>query len=137
MSVSENTAAQQQARAAGEPPAQYAPAAQPEAPLPIPFREFIGLMALLMAMTALSIDIMLPALPEIGAALGVTTANDRQLVISSYFLGLAGGQLFWGPVSDRLGRKLPLLAGLAIFVVATMAAAGAASFKMLLAARLI
>ena len=77
-------------------------AAQPAA-LTIPFREFVGLMAILMAMTALSIDIMLPALPEIGSVFGVVNANDRQLVIGSYFLGLALGQLFWGPVSDRLG----------------------------------
>ena len=107
------------------------------AALSIPFSEFIGLMAILMAMTALSIDIMLPALPEIGSVFGVVNANDRQLVIGSYFLGLALGQLFWGPVSDRLGRKAPLLAGLAIFVTATLAATMASSFTLLLAARLI
>ena len=111
-------------------------AGQP-AVLTIPFREFIGLMAILMALTALSIDIMLPALPEIGAVFGIADANDRQLVVGSYFLGLAVGQLFWGPVSDRFGRKAPLMVGLSIFVLGTVAATVAASFQWLLVARLV
>ena len=51
-------------------------------PLPIPFREFIGLLALLMAMTALSIDIMLPALPDISREFALANQNDRQLVVA-------------------------------------------------------
>ncbi len=103
--------------------------------LPLPFGEFITLMALLMAMTAMSIDIMLPALPEIGEAFGVTAANDRQLVVGTYLLGFAVGQLFWGPVSDRFGRKAPLLAGLLIFAAGALAATLAGGFSQLLAAR--
>ena len=65
--------------------------------LPLPYREFIALMALLMSMTgALSIDIMLPALPDIGAALGVANPSDLPLVVSSFMLGMAAGQLRLG-----------------------------------------
>lgn len=103
----------------------------------LPRREFILLLALLTAMTAMSIDIMLPALPEIGRALGVANPNDLQLVVIVYFSGLAAGQLFWGPVSDRFGRRAPLLAGLAVYVGATLLATLAPSFDLLLLARLV
>ena len=62
---------------------------------------------------------MLPALPEIGEALGVASANDRQLVVILYMVGFAAGQLFFGPLSDHIGRKPALMAGLAIFIVGT------------------
>ena len=90
-----------------------------------------------MAMTALSIDIMLPALPDIGATFRVTTDNDRQMVVTAYLGGLAGGQLLWGHVSDRLGRRVPLLAGLAIYIVGSIAALLAPSFAWLIAARVL
>jgi MFS transporter, DHA1 family, multidrug resistance protein len=106
-------------------------------PLKIPFAEFVMLLATLMAMTALSIDIMLPVLPEIGAAFKVEAPNDRQLVVASYLVGLAVGQLAWGPISDRLGRKRPLLIGLAIFAVAGAAALWVTSFSFLIAARFV
>jgi DHA1 family bicyclomycin/chloramphenicol resistance-like MFS transporter len=79
------------------------------------FREFVGLMATLIALTALSIDAMLPALTAIGSDLGVTEVNDNQLIISVLFLGLAIGQLFYGPLSDSLGRKPALYLGLSFF----------------------
>lgn len=103
--------------------------------LPLPFREFITLMALLMSMTAMSIDIMLPALPDIGAALAVRDASNLPLVVSVFMLGMAIGQLVWGPLSDRLGRRPPLLLGLALFVFATVVAVTTQSFAQLLAAR--
>ena len=112
------------------------PEASTKPTLAIPFGEFIGLMAILMAMTALSIDIMLPALPEIGQTFGIGNANDRQSVVTTYLLGLSIGQLVWGPLSDRFGRKTPLLAGLSIFAIATLAATFAHTFSWLLAARL-
>ncbi len=99
--------------------------------------EFITLMALLMALTALSIDIMLPALPDIGRAFAVRTDNDRQLVVTSYLMGLAAGQLLWGPLSDRFGRKAPLLAGLAVFVLGAILAVSASTFELLIAARVL
>jgi len=55
----------------------------------------------MMPLTAFSIDAMLPALPQISSDLNVQNANDRQLVVSSIFLGLAVGQVFFGPLSDR------------------------------------
>ena len=69
---------------------------------PIRFGEFVALMAMMTSLVALSIDAMLPALPEIGQALGVQRDNDNQLIISLLFLGLAVGQIIYGPLSDSL-----------------------------------
>ena len=71
----------------------------------IGFVEFVALMAMMTALAAMSIDTMLPALSEIGLDLGVQRVNDSQLVISLLFLGMAVGQMFYGPVSDSIGRK--------------------------------
>ena len=60
--------------------------------LSISFPEFVGLTALLMALTALSVDIMLPALSDLGTALGVASENDRQLVVIVYMAGFAAGK---------------------------------------------
>ena len=103
----------------------------------ISFGELISLLALLTALTALSIDIMLPALPDIGRGFGVMAENDRQLVVTAYLVGLAGGQLIWGHFSDLLGRRLPLLIGLAIYVGGSLAALLAPSFAWLVAARIL
>ena len=103
--------------------------------LPLPFREFIALMALLMSMTAMSIDIMLPALPDIGATLGVGDTGNLPLVVTVFMLGMAIGQLVWGPLADRFGRRRPLLLGLSLFVFATTVAVTTQSFSQLLAAR--
>jgi MFS transporter, DHA1 family, multidrug resistance protein len=113
-----------------------APATSPPQ-LQIPFREFIVLTALLNSLTAMSIDIMLPALPQIGSTFGIPTANDQQLVVTFYFLGLAIGQLFYGPLSDRHGRKPLLLVGLSIYLVAALAAVTVGEFKHLLWARML
>ncbi|MEZ5838914.1 MAG: MFS transporter [Hyphomicrobiales bacterium] len=89
----------------------------------------------MIAMTAFSIDIMLPAFPAIADALGVTVANDRQEIITAYMIGFAAGQIVYGPVSDTFGRRAVAFFGFAIFVVATLAAAYAGSFTALLLAR--
>jgi DHA1 family bicyclomycin/chloramphenicol resistance-like MFS transporter len=102
---------------------------------PLPFREFITLMALLMSMTAMSIDIMLPALPNIGESLEVPDTGNLPLVVTVFMLGMAIGQLVWGPFADRFGRRRPLLLGLALFVLATIVAVRTQSFSELLAAR--
>lgn len=110
---------------------------EPSEPLSISFFEFVCLCACLMAMTALAIDIMLPALPEIASSFGVASENDRQLIVVLYMAGFAVGQIFFGPLSDHYGRKPMLLLGLAVFILGTIAALWAKSFEMLLAARLI
>lgn len=97
--------------------------------------EFIGLAAALMALNAMAIDIMLPGLQQIGAALGVVDENERQFIITAYILGLGGAQLFYGPIADRFGRRGPLLVGLAVYVATSFAAAFASSFATLLALR--
>ena len=108
----------------------------PSVPLQISFVEFVGLTAGLMALTALSIDIMLPALPNIGSALGASSENDNQLIVIFYMAGFAAGQLIYGPLSDRLGRRPVLLAGLLIFIAGTLGALLSGSFNALLTARL-
>jgi DHA1 family bicyclomycin/chloramphenicol resistance-like MFS transporter len=105
--------------------------------LQIPRWEFIALAAALMALNALAIDIMLPGLQEIGASLGVEDENHRQYVISAYILGFGGAQLFYGPLSDRFGRRGPLLVGLAIYVAAALASSFTPSFLILLGLRFI
>jgi DHA1 family bicyclomycin/chloramphenicol resistance-like MFS transporter len=115
------------------------PGEQPQAgrrPLPA-FPEFVALMALLMALTALSIDIMLPSLPQIGSAFAVPHPNDIQYVVTGYMLGLTFGQLAWGPISDRWGRKAPLLLGLLVFGVGALVSIVATSFSTLLWARVL
>src|SRR5580704_6221719 len=66
-----------------------------------------------------AIDMYLPAFPEIAAALHTSTARVS-LSISSYFAGLAAGQILYGPLLDRFGRKRPLYAGLALFIAASL-----------------
>ncbi len=99
------------------------------------FIEFVVIISLMMSLTALSIDAMLPSLGQISSELNVTNPNDRQLVISIIFLGQAVGQLFFGPLSDKTGRKPALYAGYALFIVGALVSALAASFPMLLVGR--
>ena len=98
-------------------------------------REFIALMALSMSLVALAIDAMLPALSQIGADLGLTNDNDRQLVLTVLFMGLALGQLFYGPISDSLGRRGPIFFGFGLFFVGSVMAAWAPTFQWLLVGR--
>jgi DHA1 family bicyclomycin/chloramphenicol resistance-like MFS transporter len=104
-------------------------------PLGIARWEFIALVAALMALNALAIDIMLPGLQQIGASLAVENENHRQYVITAYILGFGAPQLLYGPISDRLGRRGPLLVGMVVYVAAAGAASFAPSFEMLLALR--
>ncbi|HTJ59370.1 MAG TPA: multidrug effflux MFS transporter [Devosiaceae bacterium] len=99
--------------------------------------EFIALIAALMALNSLAIDVMLPALPNIGASLGVASENERQLVIAAYMIGFGVAQLGFGPISDRFGRRLPLLVGVVIYVIAAFLVVPTQSFYMLLALRVL
>lgn len=88
----------------------------------------------LSAFGPLAIDMYLPAFPAIGEALNAD-AEQVQWSLSVYFLGLASGQLAYGPLADRFGRRLPLLFGVALFCVASFACAMAPTLEWLLAAR--
>jgi len=94
-------------------------------------------MATLMSLVALSIDAMLPALGEIGRDLGVERANDVQLVVTLIFVGIAVGQLAYGPLSDSAGRKPALLAGLGLFMIGCLFSLFSQSFPMMLTGRLL
>ena len=94
-------------------------------------------MALLTSLVALSIDAMLPALSIIGADLGVQRENGTQLVVSALFVGFAVGQLVYGPVSDSIGRKAPIYAGLGIFMLGSVLSMIAWSFPVMLTGRVL
>ncbi len=97
--------------------------------------EFVALVAMLFATIALSIDAMLPALPEIALSLSPDAPNRAQLVITSFVFGLGLGTLFAGPLSDAYGRKAVIQAGLVLYVVASLACWLAGSLEWLLLAR--
>lgn len=101
------------------------------------FGEFVGLMALMISLVALSIDSLLPALPEIGRALGVQRANDNQLIISLLFLGMAAGQMIYGPISDSSGRKPAIYAGFGLFMAGSLLSLLAPTFPLILAGRVL
>ena len=101
------------------------------------FVEFVIIVSLMMSLTALSIDAMMPALPKIGIELGIQNTNDRQLIISMIFLGMAAGQLFFGPLSDRTGRKPAVYAGYGVYIIGAFVAIFATSFPIMLAGRLL
>lgn len=98
--------------------------------------EFVILASLMMSLLAFTIDAMLPALPLIGSELGVQNPNSRQLVISIIFLGLAVGQIFFGPLSDTTGRKPAIYAGYALFIAGALMSVLATSFPIMLFGRL-
>lgn len=97
--------------------------------------EFVVMIAGLMALNALAIDIMLPALDDIAAALGVANANDQQLVIYAYIAGFGVPQLVWGPMTDRYGRRAVIFLGLVGYALTGLACMFAPGFGILLAMR--
>ncbi|MCX2721647.1 multidrug effflux MFS transporter, partial [Roseibium salinum] len=103
----------------------------------IPFAEFVAIIAMIMALNALAIDVMLPALPAIGDALNIIEDNDRQLVLLSYLIGFGGAQLFFGPVTDAVGRRKVLVGGLALYSLASVAAIFSTDLEQLLIARVV
>ncbi|WP_022883131.1 MFS transporter [Gryllotalpicola ginsengisoli] len=103
-----------------------------------PSRRFALLVALgaLSAFGPLSMDLYLPSLPSLSRALG-TTDSLAQASVSTALLGLALGQLLAGPASDRLGRRTPVLAGVSLFVVASVLCALAPNIWVFLVLRLL
>ncbi|WP_199917062.1 multidrug effflux MFS transporter [Parazoarcus communis] len=104
---------------------------------PMGFTEFVGFIAACMALNALAIDVMLPALPMLHADFSLTDPNQAQAVIGVYLLGMGASQLVYGPLSDRYGRRPVLIGGLIVFAVAGMLSSLTDSFATLLAARLL
>jgi DHA1 family bicyclomycin/chloramphenicol resistance-like MFS transporter len=100
------------------------------------FVEFVIILSLIMSLTALSTDAMLPALPQIGNDLGLVNPNDRQLVISVIFLGSALGGLFFGPLSDKAGRKPIIYIGYALYITGSLISFFSINFSMMLLGRI-
>ena len=98
-------------------------------------REMTFLLAGLMALNAMAIDAMIPALPALGRDLNVDTENHRQLVVVFYMFGFGSTQLLWGPLADRFGRKPVLAIGVALYSAFALLCGLASSFELLIAAR--
>lgn len=96
----------------------------------------ILILGALSAFGPLAIDFYLPAFPAMALAFG-TDEQHVQLTLAAYFLGLSLGQLAYGPISDRFGRRLPLLSGVALFTLASLACAYAPSLEWLIGARFV
>ena len=99
--------------------------------------EFVALMASLMSIVALSIDALLPALDVIGSSIGITDTKDYQLLIIMIFMGLGIGQLFFGPISDTLGRKPVVYIGFGIFIIASFICIYAPNLEIMLFGRIL
>ena len=97
---------------------------------------WIMLLALLTSLGPLSIDMYLPALPQMANDFGITTQRVAN-TLPAYFLGLALGQLIYGPLSDRIGRKTPLYFGLLLYICASILCTFANSEWSLIAARIL
>jgi DHA1 family bicyclomycin/chloramphenicol resistance-like MFS transporter len=101
------------------------------------YREFVTLMALMISITALSIDMMLPALPEIGRDLRVGHANDIQLVVTVLLFGMGIGQLLFGPLADSFGRKPVIITGFFIFIIGCLLSIFSNRFEVMVVGRMI
>jgi MFS transporter, DHA1 family, multidrug resistance protein len=99
--------------------------------------ELVALIAFSMSLVAMSIDSMLPALGTVASALGAAGANDRQLILTLFLVGLTGGQIVYGPLSDAFGRKRTMYIGMGVLAAGTLLSLFATSFGMMLAGRAI
>jgi len=101
-------------------------------------RELIGFLAAAMALTALGIDLLLPAFPEIRSEFGLEPGSTAVSgFVTAYFVGLAGGQLLIGPLADRFGRRPLLRVGIVLYALGAALAIVAPTFGLLLVARLL
>ena len=99
--------------------------------------EFISLMAVLMSLIALAIDAMMPALDQIASDLNIQNSNNTQMIISFVFLGMAPGQMLYGPLSDSFGRKKSIQLGIAIFLLGSLVSFFSSNFTVMLAGRIL
>ena len=106
------------------------------APRAHPSRGTILLLGSLTAFGALTIDLYLPALPSIAKDFGASAAAAQQTLVV-FFVGMALGQLVYGPISDRIGRRPPLLFGITLYIAASLACAFAPSMNALVAGRFV
>ncbi|HEX7883353.1 MAG TPA: multidrug effflux MFS transporter [Afipia sp.] len=102
---------------------------------PMGFREFVVIVAAIIALNPLALDLMLPALPDVTAAFQIGNANRVQAVLSVFLFGFGIGQFVMGPLSDRFGRRPILLGGLIVYGIASVLAIIAPTFETLLLAR--
>src|SRR5690606_31104242 len=103
----------------------------------LPLPEFIVLLAMMFAMTAFSIDAMLPAMPEIAADLSPEAPNRTQLIITSFVFGMGLGTFLTGPLSDALGRRRVIVGGAVLYCIGAALAWVAPSLWLVLAARVL
>lgn len=99
--------------------------------------EFIALVALLTALVAMSIDTMLPAVGQIATELGAVNPNDRQYIVLGFFAGMMVGTLIFGPISDSVGRKPTVYAGLVFYIAGALVCMFSTSFAVLIAGRML
>lgn len=99
--------------------------------------EFVALMAMMTSLVALSIDAMLPALNQIAVELGISDPQKTHLIVSLFFIGMALGQLYYGPLSDDKGRRYAIISGLIVFGIGTVVCMQADSLTVLLIGRVI
>ena len=101
----------------------------------MPFKEFVALMVLLMSLSALSIDAVLPMLGILSEEMNIVNANHTQYVISVMFLGLTLGKFFYGPLSDSYGRKSVIYVGIGLFCIGSVIGLIADNFPLFLFGR--
>ena len=96
----------------------------------------LGVLSLLMGFASISTDIYLPAMPAMGQAL-LASPGAVEWTVSGYLVGFSLGQLFWGPVSDRYGRRMPVATGIMIFIIGSVLCACAGSIGSLIVWRVV
>lgn len=103
----------------------------------LPEKEFIALFALMMSLTALSMDAMLPAFPLIAESLAIVDYQQTQWIVSAMILGMVFGEIIFGPLSDAIGRKKSILIGISIYILGAVVALLASSIEVFLLGRMI